>query len=168
MEKYIEAQDNGDGFGNTYKNAIEELKKGEKISHWIWYCLPTIYGLGVSDMSKKYAIKNDNEAIKYLQHNILGKRLLDMLNIIMRQILKNNITINNLMGSEIDVKKLISSLTLWKYIIMKYQLGGRNIDDINKIVNILLKKYGEDNVTKEKIMRTNNIMELICEYIDKK
>ena len=70
LERFINAQE------NSYKIALKEIQNGEKRSHWMWFIFPQIDGLGMSSMSREYSIKNQQEAKKYLDHNILGNRLI--------------------------------------------------------------------------------------------
>lgn len=57
FQKFIDAQDYGYGFGETYQTALAEMKRGEKISHWIWYVFPQIQGLGLSGTTAYFSIK---------------------------------------------------------------------------------------------------------------
>lgn len=59
------------------------MKAGEKQSHWIWFIFPQIAGLGSSSNAKYYAIKNLSEASAYLQQEVLGKRLIEISNIVL-------------------------------------------------------------------------------------
>ena len=58
-----------------YEIALSELRRGHKQSHWIWYVLPQLRGLGMSAMSYEYGIVSPAEARAYLEHPILGTRL---------------------------------------------------------------------------------------------
>ena len=69
LERFIDAQ------STVIEQALEELKNGEKSSHWMWFVFPQLSGLGRSSKSKKYGIVNIEEALEYLSHPILGKRL---------------------------------------------------------------------------------------------
>lgn len=56
-----------------------KLKNGKKENHWIWYIFPTIANrFAATDFNIKYAISNLDEAIKYYNHPILGKRLIEI------------------------------------------------------------------------------------------
>ena len=70
LERFISAQQ------SAYQTALRELKDGKKQSHWMWYIFPQIQGLGFTEMSKKYSLKDLNEATEYLQHRTLGPRLI--------------------------------------------------------------------------------------------
>jgi uncharacterized protein (DUF1810 family) len=71
LQRFVAAQD----AGGTYARAVEELRRGRKTSHWMWFVFPQIAGLGHSQMSRVYAISSLDEASAYLQHPVLGPRL---------------------------------------------------------------------------------------------
>lgn len=71
LERFVEAQ----AFASVYEQALNEVRNGQKIGHWIWYIFPQVKGLGMSDNSHYYGIDGLEEARAYLQHPILGKRL---------------------------------------------------------------------------------------------
>jgi uncharacterized protein (DUF1810 family) len=71
LERFVTAQN----AGGTYERAIEELRRGRKTSHWMWFVFPQIAGLGQSHMSRTYAIASLDEAKAYLRHPVLGPRL---------------------------------------------------------------------------------------------
>jgi uncharacterized protein (DUF1810 family) len=60
---------------NVYSSVLSELKSGQKRSHWMWFIFPQIEGLGHSETTRFYAIKNIEEAQQYLNHPVLGARL---------------------------------------------------------------------------------------------
>jgi uncharacterized protein (DUF1810 family) len=60
----------------SYGAALAELKAGRKRSHWMWFIFPQIDGLGHSPASRLYSIKSIEEARAYLDHPVLGPRLL--------------------------------------------------------------------------------------------
>lgn len=59
----------------SYNAALQEIRKGRKRSHWMWYIFPQIQGLGQSAISRRYAIADLQEAKEYLQDEVLGSRL---------------------------------------------------------------------------------------------
>lgn len=63
---------------NDYETALKEIKAGRKKSHWMWYIFPQITGLGFSATSLFYGVTDLDEATRYLQHPVLGKRLLEI------------------------------------------------------------------------------------------
>lgn len=78
LQKFIDAQDHGYGFGETYQTALAEMKQGEKLSHWIWYVFPQIQGLGLSGTTAYFSIKDLSEAKDYYAHPVLGARLIEI------------------------------------------------------------------------------------------
>jgi len=71
LNRFVRAQE-GD-----YEQARSEIQRGEKRTHWMWYIFPQIDGLGFSSTAKHYAIKSIEEARAYLDHPVLGPRLLE-------------------------------------------------------------------------------------------
>ncbi len=71
LNRFVLAQE-GD-----YKQALAEIRAGRKRSHWMWYIFPQIDGLGFSSMSRRYAIRSIEEARAYLDHPVLGPRLIE-------------------------------------------------------------------------------------------
>lgn len=59
----------------AYERALAEIRNGRKRSHWMWYIFPQIEGLGLSAMAQRYAIRSLAEARAYLDHPVLGPRL---------------------------------------------------------------------------------------------
>ena len=106
LERFINAQE------NSYKIALKEIQNGEKRSHWMWFIFPQIDGLGMSSMSREYSIKNQQEAKKYLDHNILGNRLIEITRALMKIEQKSA---RSIFGYPDDLK-LKSSMTLFKII----------------------------------------------------
>lgn len=70
LQRYLDAQK------NTYPRAISELELGRKRSHWMWYIFPQFTGLGHSNTAQYYAITSLPEARAYVDHPLLGPRLL--------------------------------------------------------------------------------------------
>ena len=71
LNRFVKAQE------EVYPRALAELKLGRKRSHWMWFIFPQIDGLGYSSTAKFYAIKSKDEAKTYLDHPLLGKRLME-------------------------------------------------------------------------------------------
>ncbi len=83
LQKFIDAQDHGYGFGETYQTALAEMKQGYKVSHWIWYVFPQIQGLGCSGTTVYFSIKDLAEAEDYYLHPILGARLVEICEVLL-------------------------------------------------------------------------------------
>ncbi|WP_114984519.1 DUF1810 domain-containing protein [Cyclonatronum proteinivorum] len=106
LSRFIQAQD------KSYEEALSEIKSGRKRSHWMWYIFPQFKGLGFSETSKYYSIKDIDEAERYLNHPILGERL----KLITKELLAlNENNANKVFGSPDDLK-LKSSMTLFSAI----------------------------------------------------
>jgi len=60
-----------------YLDALSEIRRGRKETHWMWYVFPQFEGLGHSPISRRYAIKCRAEAEAYLAHPELGPRLIE-------------------------------------------------------------------------------------------
>jgi uncharacterized protein (DUF1810 family) len=71
LSRFVEAQE------EVYDQALAEIRRGRKQSHWMWYIFPQAAGLGVSPTSQRYAIESIAEAEAYLDHPILGPRLME-------------------------------------------------------------------------------------------
>ena len=69
LARFIKAQQ------DMYGKALQELREGQKRSHWMWFIFPQIRGLGRSETARFYAISGCSEAQAYLQHPVLGPRL---------------------------------------------------------------------------------------------
>ena len=72
LSRYIRAQE------RTHASALRELKNGYKSSHWSWWEIPQIIGLGRTFTSREYAIKDLNEAKEYLENEALHTHLLEL------------------------------------------------------------------------------------------
>lgn len=83
LQKFIDAQDSGYSFGETYKTALSEMKQGYKVSHWIWYVFPQIQGLGLSETTAFFSIRDLSEAKDYYAHPILGTRLIEICTVLL-------------------------------------------------------------------------------------
>src|SRR5713226_5265217 len=105
LERFVTAQN----AGGSYDRALEELRRGRKTSHWMWFVFPQIAGLGQSQMSRIYAIASLQEAQAYLRHPVLGPRLIECANVVARA---HAATAEHIFGG-IDTQKLHSSMTLF-------------------------------------------------------
>lgn len=71
LSRFLQAQE------DDFEQALSEIKSGRKRSHWMWYIFPQFDGLAFSSTSKHYSIKSADEARAYLDHPVLGPRLLE-------------------------------------------------------------------------------------------
>jgi len=104
LQRFIDAQD------GVYETALAELCAGQKQSHWMWFIFPQLAGLGFSPTAQYYAITSLDEARAYLAHQLLGPRLRECVDAILRW--SKERTAEQILGS-IDAVKLKSALTLF-------------------------------------------------------
>lgn len=128
-ERFLSAQK------DTYLDAIQELRSGQKRTHWMWFIFPQLDGLGTSATARHYGIKNLDEARSYLDHPILGARLVECTTTVNR--LQGRTTLQ-IFGTP-DHMKFCSSMTL-------FELAGSRTE-----FTFALDKYcnGRDPVTLE-------------------
>jgi uncharacterized protein (DUF1810 family) len=105
LRRFVEAQDSAD----SYDQALSELRAGCKTGHWMWFIFPQIAGLGHSSMARTYAISSIDEARAYLDHPVLGPRLLESTRALVEV---TGRSADQILG-EIDAMKLRSSMTLF-------------------------------------------------------
>src|SRR5262245_7606613 len=96
-----------------FQAALQELRAGRKRGHWIWYIFPQLAGLGSSSQSRRFGLQGLDEAVAYLRDPVLGPRLMEATAAVVEQVRKG-VALQTLMGSSIDVLKLVSSLTLFE------------------------------------------------------
>ena len=136
LERFIQAQK------PVFQTALAELKAGKKQSHWMWYIFPQIQGLGFTETSRFYAIKDRNEAQEYLKHRVLGPRLVMLASELLQL---GTSDAYQVFGSP-DELKLHSSMTLFaeledtdpvfEQVLRKY-FGGRKDNRTLKILALL-------------------------------
>ena len=103
LDRFISAQ------ADCYEAVRAELQAGWKTTHWMWFIFPQIDGLGQSTMAKRYAIRSRQEALDYLQHPVLGVRLLECTGLMLA--VKNKSAFE-ILGTPDDLK-FRSSMTLF-------------------------------------------------------
>src|ERR1700709_619290 len=95
LQRFVDAQT------TVYRQGVAELSHGRKQSHWMWFIFPQIAGLGFSPMAQRFAIGSRAEAIAYLEHALLGPRLLECTRLVLAA---NEKTITDILGSPDDMK----------------------------------------------------------------
>jgi uncharacterized protein (DUF1810 family) len=105
LRRFELAQEEND----TYATATDELRRGRKLSHWMWFVFPQLGGLGRSVMSRTYAISSLAEAEAYLAHPVLGPRLVECAHILTQL---HGLTAQDILGP-VDAQKLRSSMSLF-------------------------------------------------------
>jgi uncharacterized protein (DUF1810 family) len=127
LKRFMDAQE------NSYAMAYTEIQQGRKQSHWMWFIFPQIAGLGFSETSRYYAIKDPQEAADFLKHPVLGSRLVN----ISRELLKLKTNdAHRVFGSPDDLK-LKSSMTLFS-----------SLPEADPVFQLVLEKFfnGEKDV----------------------
>jgi uncharacterized protein (DUF1810 family) len=104
LQRFLDAQD------PIFERALDELRRGSKESHWMWFVFPQLAGLGRSPTAQFYALASIEEARAYLGHPLLGGRLRKSVEAILPW--SERVTAEDIFGP-IDALKLKSSLTLF-------------------------------------------------------
>ena len=105
LSRFTNAQD------PIYDQVRSELSQGFKMSHWMWFIFPQVAGLSLSPTSRRFSISSLDEAIAYMNHPVLGPRLLECTNLVTNVSGK---TIKQILGFT-DSTKFRSSMTLFTY-----------------------------------------------------
>lgn len=103
LSRFVQAQ------AAVYHQVLAELRSGRKRSHWMWYIFPQLAGLGSSFMAQEYALRDRAEAKAYLNHPLLGPRLLECMEAVLQV---SGRTAGEIFGSPDDMK-LRSCATLF-------------------------------------------------------
>jgi len=122
LDRFVVAQE------HAYADALDELRRGRKMGHWIWFIFPQVAGLGFSDMSRRYAITSLDEARAYLAHPLLGARLRECASALLAT---TQGTAEDILGAT-DAMKVRSSMTLFH----------RAVSDEPLFVQVLDRFYG--------------------------
>lgn len=129
LARFLEVQNKENYFYDSsisyYESAIEEIKSGEKQSHWIWFIFPQLKGLGISADSEYYGLAGIDEAKEYLNHPVLSERLINCFNILY------NIEKDLFSVFKADEKKVHACATL-------FSLANENQSEI---FNLIIEKY---------------------------
>lgn len=126
LDRFTEAQ------SVNYGDALFELKAGRKRTHWMWYVFPQLAGLGTSAMSWRFGIRDVAEARDYLEHPVLGARLIECFDVLLQL---EGRSAHDVFGSPDDMK-LNSCATLFEVaagsdsvfsaVLEKYYSGNRD------------------------------------------
>jgi uncharacterized protein (DUF1810 family) len=135
LRRFLDAQD----LNRTYQQVISELRNGRKSSHWMWYVFPQVKGLGRSWTANEYAIASLDEARAYLQHPVLGPRLVECARLLLAI---DGKSAADVLGS-LDAIKLRSSMTLFagadpqqavfRRVLDKYFQGSEDPETIRRL-----------------------------------
>ncbi len=104
LARFVRAQE------GVHAQALAEVRRGRKASHWMWFVFPQLAGLGSSPAARRYAVSGLDEARAYLAHPVLGPRLREIAGAAAGL---SGRTAREVFGSPDDLK-LRSSLTLFE------------------------------------------------------
>jgi len=105
QERFVEAQN------PVYDQVCSELRQGLKLTHWMWFIFPQIEGLSSSAMSRRFAISSLEEAAAYLDHTVLGPRLIQCTELVINT---SGRTLKQVLGPT-DNLKFRSCMTLFAH-----------------------------------------------------
>lgn len=105
LQRFIDAQDRYE----IYLDAVHELRSGLKQRHWMWFVFPQVAGLGHTEIAQTFDIADLDEARAYLEHPVLGQRLVECARIL-TELPANDP--EEILGPT-DAMKLRSSMTLF-------------------------------------------------------
>lgn len=114
LKRFLDAQD------ADYAAALQEIKTGRKRSHWMWYIFPQIAGLGMSGISRHYAIADLQEAKEYMENPLLKAHMLEICGALLQLEDKNA----DIIFGFPDNLKLKSSMTLFEAAAPEYPVFG--------------------------------------------
>jgi uncharacterized protein (DUF1810 family) len=140
LNRFLSAQE------GVYERALAELKGGQKRTHWIWFIFPQIDGLGYSPTAKRYSIKSIEEARQYLNHPVLGKRLLECADAVIA--LKGG-SVSEIFGYPDDLKfkssmtlfeKIAGSGSVFSFALDRYCHGERDATTLRLLEKLIIPK----------------------------
>ncbi|MGM9475220.1 DUF1810 domain-containing protein [Pedobacter sp. GSP4] len=120
IQRFLTAQN------QSYLRALDEVKAGYKVTHWMWYIFPQLKGLGRSEVAEYYALDNLCEASDYLRHPVLGPNLIEISTALL---LLEGRSAHEIFGSPDDLK-LRSCMTLFA-----------KVDGTSPVFNGVIDKY---------------------------
>ena len=103
LERFVLAQQ------PVYDTVLAELRSGRKQSHWMWFVFPQLRGLGSSSTAIRFGIPSLADAALYLQHPILGPRLIECTELVNAM---SGRSAEEIFGG-VDAMKFRSSMTLY-------------------------------------------------------
>ena len=118
LQRFLSAQE------KNFDRVLLELNRGRKTGHWMWYIFPQLKGLGRSSTAAFYAIQSKDEAIAYLNHPVLGPRLLECTKAVNAH---DKLTAEHIFGYP-DYLKFRSCMTLFEKIANNETLFSEALD----------------------------------------
>lgn len=124
LQRFVDAQDGKVTAVSDYVSAVAELSAGQKQTHWMWFVLPQLRGLGSSERARYYGIADVTEAKFYLGDDLLRQRLEKVLNVLLSLETTDPVAV----FGQVDAKKLQASLTLFAYVAHDKSLYQRALE----------------------------------------
>ncbi|MTI18779.1 DUF1810 domain-containing protein [Rhodobacteraceae bacterium RKSG542] len=118
LDRFLLAQD------PVFSQVVEELKAGDKQSHWMWFVFPQLRKLGRSGTAHYFGIEDRDEARAYLDHPVLGPRLKEAFQLMLQHEEKSA---EDILGP-VDALKLRSSATLFQIVAKDNSLFQQVLD----------------------------------------
>jgi uncharacterized protein (DUF1810 family) len=103
LQRFVDAQ------APVWDDVRAELEQAAKRTHWMWFVFPQLAALGRSSVAKFYGISGADEARAYLEHPLLGPRLLECCGVLLKL---TGVSARQVFG-DVDAMKLRSCLTLF-------------------------------------------------------
>jgi uncharacterized protein (DUF1810 family) len=158
LERFLNAQTS-----KILQDVEKELKAGNKTTHWIWFIFPQLKDLGSSSTAIFYGITSLNEAKAYLEHDVLGKRLVEHTSLVLSH--KNEKSLKDILNSSVDVQKFKSSMTL--FIIAAYENQSKKV---GKLFADNLRAFNNNGAPDEKSLNilgvSNDKFKLIMQWAE--
>lgn len=118
LQRFIDAQE------TMYDKALAELKAGRKQDHWMWFTFPQTAKVGMSSVSRRFAIQSLDEAEAYLEHPLLGARLVECT----EAVLSHENTARLQIFDDLDRMKFESSMMLFTRVVGDGSLFGKALE----------------------------------------
>jgi uncharacterized protein (DUF1810 family) len=143
LQRFLDAQT------NYYERAKREMQMGRKQSCWIWFIFPQILmgKIGISENHRRYAIDSLKEALDYLNHPILGARLVELTELVLTH--RDSSSIDEIMGGALDAMKFRSSMTLFSLVSPQGSIFHQCIDHFFEGTScpITTRKFGKTHLS---------------------
>lgn len=103
LRRFVKAQD------LVYADVLGELTAARERTHWMWFVFLQLKGLGQSATALHYGFESVDEARAYLLHPVLGRRLSECTELVLRT---RDKSAHDIFGSPVALK-LKSCMTLF-------------------------------------------------------
>lgn len=132
LQRFTIGQSGGMPDCSSYDVALSEIRNGRKETHWIWYIFPLIKGLTNDTVTEYFALKSVDEAKYYIEHPVLGKRLKEITDELLKLDKNDPVSIFG-MGDSFKLRACMTlfsaiapEIELFQNVIEKYCMGMRD------------------------------------------